>query len=150
MNAAGIIATVCIAQFVGQLGAFTFPALLPTFIEAWALSHTQAGWLSGVIFGVYALSVLVLEKERQVGLHQPGRHSGVLHSGLYYRPGSLKARTCVRGSEELVAFCERHAIPSQRCGKVVVATSTDNAPFGTANESNICSICQHQCSESQD
>jgi len=60
MDAAGIIATVCIAQFVGQLGAFTFPALLPTFMEAWALSHTQAGWLSGVIFGVYALSVLVL------------------------------------------------------------------------------------------
>ncbi len=60
MSPAGVIATICLAQFIGQMGAFTFSALLPTFMREWALTHTEAGWLSGVIFGVYALSVLVL------------------------------------------------------------------------------------------
>ena len=60
MNAAALIAIVCTAQFIGQMGATTFSALLPVFMDEWALSHTQGGWLSGVIFGAYALSVLVL------------------------------------------------------------------------------------------
>ena len=79
-------------------------------------------------------------KKDRLASHQTGHNSGVIHSGIYYRPGSLKAQTCVRGSEELIAFCERHAIPYQRCGKVVVATSTDELPRleelhrrGTAN-----------------
>jgi L-2-hydroxyglutarate oxidase len=68
------------------------------------------------------LSVLVLEKEPALGAHQTGRNSGVIHSGLYYKPGSLKATTCVRGREAMVAFCEEHGVPWERCGKIVVAT----------------------------
>ena len=70
-----------------------------------------------------SLAVLVLEKERQVGLHQTGRNSGVLHSGLYYRPGSARARTCVRGRAQMVAFAREHGVPHETCGKVVVAVS---------------------------
>jgi L-2-hydroxyglutarate oxidase LhgO len=67
------------------------------------------------------LDLVVLEKEAQVGLHQSGRNSGVLHSGLYYRPGSLKADLCVRGIEMMVDFCRQHDIPYTRNGKLVVA-----------------------------
>jgi len=67
--------------------------------------------------------VIVLEKERETGRHQTGRASGVVHSGVYYTPGSLKARLCVQGAKQLVQFCEERAIPFQRCGKVIVATT---------------------------
>lgn len=60
MNPVALIFTVCTTQFIGQIGTFTFPALLPTFREEWALTNTEGGWLSGIIFGVYALSVLFL------------------------------------------------------------------------------------------
>jgi len=65
--------------------------------------------------------VIVLEKEPDVARHQTGRNSGVIHSGLYYKPGSLKARTCRRGKAMLEAFCQEHRVPWERCGKVVVA-----------------------------
>lgn len=68
------------------------------------------------------LSVLVLEKERQVGTHQSRHNSGVIHSGLYYRPGSLKAKLCVEGRSDLYALCEESGVPHRRTGKVVVAT----------------------------
>jgi L-2-hydroxyglutarate oxidase LhgO len=68
------------------------------------------------------LRVLVLEKEDDVARHQTGRNSGVIHSGIYYTPGSLKARTCRAGKEALEAFCESEEIPFDRCGKVIVAT----------------------------
>jgi L-2-hydroxyglutarate oxidase LhgO len=68
------------------------------------------------------LSVLVLEKEDRVAVHQTGHSSGVVHSGIYYAPGSLKARLCVRGSRALYAYCEEHGIATERCGKVVVAS----------------------------
>jgi (S)-2-hydroxyglutarate dehydrogenase len=68
------------------------------------------------------LSVLVLEKEDRVAAHQTGHNSGVIHSGIYYAPGSLKARLCVQGSRALYAYCEERAIATERCGKVVVAT----------------------------
>ncbi len=64
----------------------------------------------------------VLEKEPAIGRHQSGRNSGVIHSGVYYRPGSVKARTCAEGRELLEAYCEQHAVPWRRCGKVIVAT----------------------------
>lgn len=73
-------------------------------------------------------SVVVLEKETAVAAHQTGRNSGVIHSGLYYKPGSLKAATCLRGRQLLERFCERHGVPFERCGKVVVATSEDELP----------------------
>jgi (S)-2-hydroxyglutarate dehydrogenase len=68
------------------------------------------------------LHVLVLEKEDRIAAHQTGHNSGVIHSGIYYAPGSLKARLCVQGSRALYAYCEEHGIATERCGKVVVAT----------------------------
>ena len=67
--------------------------------------------------------VVVLEKERDVGMHQSTHNSGVLHAGLHYTPGSLKARFAVAGLREMVAFCREHGIAHEQCGKVVVATS---------------------------
>lgn len=73
-------------------------------------------------------SVVVLEKENTLAAHQTGRNSGVIHAGLYYKPGSLKATTCARGRALLERFCEEHAVPFERCGKVVVATSAEEMP----------------------
>lgn len=67
----------------------------------------------------------VLERETRVAAHQSGHNSGVIHSGIYYPPGSLKARLCVSGSRELYAYCEEHGIPAERCGKVIVATDIE-------------------------
>jgi L-2-hydroxyglutarate oxidase len=67
-------------------------------------------------------SVCVLERESDVGAHQTGHNSGVIHAGVYYAPGSLKARLCVQGARELYEYCERHGIASERCGKLIVAT----------------------------
>jgi (S)-2-hydroxyglutarate dehydrogenase len=72
--------------------------------------------------------VTVLEKEPAVGQHQSGHNSGVLHAGLYYKPGSRKARLAVRGIRQMVEFCQIHAIPHEICGKVVVATSQEEIP----------------------
>jgi len=67
--------------------------------------------------------VHVFEKEKAVGLHQSGRNSGVLHCGLYYQPGSLKAKLSVNGIREMISFCQMHSIAHDVCGKVVVATT---------------------------
>jgi L-2-hydroxyglutarate oxidase LhgO len=67
--------------------------------------------------------VVVLEKEPALARHQTGRASGVVHSGVYYTPGSLKAQLCVEGARRLIAFCDERGIPFQRCGKVIVATT---------------------------
>lgn len=74
------------------------------------------------------LKLVILEKEHAVGTHQTGRNSGVLHAGLYYRPGSLKARLCVEGKRRMEAFCQEHGVPYERCGKVVVATEERELP----------------------
>jgi len=66
--------------------------------------------------------VVVLEAEPTLAAHQTGHNSGVIHSGLYYKPGSLKARNCVEGREAMYRFCAEHQIPHDRCGKLVVAT----------------------------
>jgi len=71
-------------------------------------------------------SVVVLEAEDRLAAHQTGHNSGVIHSGLYYKPGSLKARNCVEGREAMYRFCEAHQIPHERCGKLVVATRTEH------------------------
>jgi len=68
-----------------------------------------------------AAQVTVLEKEDRLCAHQSGHNSGVLHSGLYYKPGSLKARMAVSGIKEMVAFCKEHSVPHEICGKLVVA-----------------------------
>jgi (S)-2-hydroxyglutarate dehydrogenase len=70
----------------------------------------------------------VVDKEPTVGAHQTGHSSGVVHRGVYYTPGSLKAQLCVDGASRLLAYCEERAIPILRCGKVVVATSEEELP----------------------
>ena len=66
-------------------------------------------------------SVAVLERAGEVGTGQTGANSGVIHAGIYYKPGSLKARLCVTGARELYSYCEQHSIPHERCGKLIVA-----------------------------
>ena len=73
-------------------------------------------------------SVLVLEAEERLAAHQSGRNSGVLHAGLYYAPGSLKARLCTAGRQALERFCGEQAVPYRRCGKLVVATREGELP----------------------
>jgi L-2-hydroxyglutarate oxidase len=72
--------------------------------------------------------VILLDKENEVASHQTGHNSGVIHSGLYYKPGSLKARLCVEGSAAMVQFCEEHALPHDICGKIIVATEEREIP----------------------
>lgn len=75
------------------------------------------------------LNIVLIEKEDKLSAHQTGHNSGVIHSGLYYAPGSLKAKNCVKGRHELVAFCEEHGVDYDVCGKVVVATKQSDLPF---------------------
>jgi L-2-hydroxyglutarate oxidase len=84
---------------------------------ALALSSTHPG-----------LKLVLLEKEGRLAAHQTGHNSGVIHAGLYYRPGSLKAQNCTVGREALYAFCSEHDIPCERCGKVVVAVEERELP----------------------
>ena len=96
---------------------------------AWRLLESRPG-----------LRILLLEKEPRLAAHQTGNNSGVLHAGLYYRPGSEKARLCGSGLRQMVAFCRQHGIAHELCGKIVVATSAEELPRlealwqrGTAN-----------------
>jgi L-2-hydroxyglutarate oxidase len=73
-------------------------------------------------------SVLLVEAEPGLATHQTGHNSGVIHSGLYYRPGSLKAQNCTAGREAMYQFCEENEIAHERCGKVVVATTDEQLP----------------------
>ncbi len=72
--------------------------------------------------------ILVLEKENSSGIHQTGNNSGVIHSGIYYKPNSYKARNCVEGRRQLIDYCLRHDIQHKICGKVIVATSESEIP----------------------
>jgi (S)-2-hydroxyglutarate dehydrogenase len=74
------------------------------------------------------LRLLLLEKEERVGRHQSGHNSGVIHSGVYYKPGSLKAKLCVTGAAAMIEFCREHDIAHQVCGKVIVATHDEEFP----------------------
>jgi (S)-2-hydroxyglutarate dehydrogenase len=85
-------------------------------------------------------TVALLEKEAEPGTHQTGHNSGVIHAGIYYKPGSYKAKLCVEGVNLITAFCEAQGVPYERCGKVIVATSAAELPRlhtlherGTAN-----------------
>ncbi len=75
------------------------------------------------------LKIAILEKEDQLAKHQTGNNSGVIHSGLYYKPGSLKAINCIGGYHELIQFCEEEKIPFEITGKVVVATREEQKPL---------------------
>jgi L-2-hydroxyglutarate oxidase LhgO len=72
-----------------------------------------------------SLTMVVLERESDVAQHQTGHNSGVIHSGVYYTPGSLKARMCVEGSKLMYEFCDENSIPYERCGKLIVALSDE-------------------------
>jgi L-2-hydroxyglutarate oxidase len=71
------------------------------------------------------LKILIIEKEKGVSRHQTGNNSGVIHSGIYYRPGSLKARNCIQGYQSLLAFCDEQGIQYDICGKIIVATAEE-------------------------
>lgn len=76
-----------------------------------------------------SLKIVLFEKEKSLASHQTGRNSGVIHSGLYYKPGSYKAKNCVEGRRELVSFAREYQIDHDVCGKVVVATNENELPF---------------------
>lgn len=98
---------------------------------AWALAQRHPG-----------LTIKVLEKEGGVARHQSGRNSGVIHSGIYYTPGSLKAELCREGRQMLTAFCDEHNVSYDTCGKVIVAVTAEEVPrlekiFDRGNENGI-------------
>ena len=102
-----------------------------------AATHYETVVIGGGIVGLATAMALtkqrggglaVLEAEEKLAAHQTGNNSGVIHSGLYYKPGSLKARNCVEGRDLMYRFCEENAIPHERCGKVVVATLPEELP----------------------
>lgn len=74
------------------------------------------------------ISLVVVEKEAVIAGHQTGHNSGVIHSGIYYKPGSLKAKLCVEGGATLLRFCKEHAVPYEVCGKVIAATDESELP----------------------
>ncbi len=75
------------------------------------------------------LKIIVIEKEKQLATHQTGHNSGVIHSGIYYKPGSLKAKNCIDGYNQLIEFCNRENIKYDLCGKIIVATSKEELPM---------------------
>ncbi len=84
---------------------------------AWRLNQIRPDW-----------SVVVLEKESSLAFHQTGRNSGVIHSGIYYKPGSLRATNCREGKKQLEDFCDQHGVAWKRTGKVIVATNNEQLP----------------------
>lgn len=81
-----------------------------------------------IVRRVPGIRLVVLDKEEEVASHQTGHNSGVIHSGLYYKPGSLKARLCVEGAAAMVRFCREYGLPHEVCGKIVVATDESELP----------------------
>src|SRR3982750_712929 len=88
--------------------------------------------------------ILVLEKEKELAFHQTGHNSGVIHSGIYYKPGSYKAKFAREGSKSMVDFCKQYGIEHDVCGKLIVATTAEEIPLleslynrGTQNELKI-------------
>ena len=74
------------------------------------------------------LKIALLEKEQVLAKHQTGNNSGVIHSGIYYKPGSLKATNCINGYNQLIEFCDKNNVKYDLCGKIVVATTKEELP----------------------
>ena len=98
--------------------------------------------------------ILVLEKESNWAYHQTGNNSGVIHSGIYYKPGSFKAKFCRDGSSSMVEFCQKYEIDYEVCGKVIVATSSEQLPLldnlykrGLENGLNVTKISAEEVKE---
>ena len=118
-------------------GRTTLPPAVPGHCGA-AAHHADVAIIGGGIVGLataYRISrqrpgcrIVVLEKEAEVAHHQTGHNSGVLHSGIYYKPGSLKARNCRAGKAAMQAFCQEHGIAFELCGKLIVATTDAERP----------------------
>jgi L-2-hydroxyglutarate oxidase len=87
------------------------------------------GAASGMILSQKDFSVIILEAEENLASHQTGNNSGVIHSGIYYKPGSLKARNCVEGRELLYKFCSENDIKNEKCGKIIVAMNENETPI---------------------
>src|SRR5262245_57332945 len=83
---------------------------------------------NALLQGKPSLRLTVLEAEDRPGAHQTGHNSGVIHSGLYYKPGSLKAKYCAEGREAMVRFCDENGVAYERCGKIVIATREEEIP----------------------
>src|ERR1700733_10640162 len=81
-----------------------------------------------LLFEQPGVRVAIVEKEVDIASHQSGRNSGVIHSGLYYQPRSLKARLAREGNRSMIAFCREHGVANDLCGKIVVATSEEELP----------------------
>lgn len=101
------------------------PAVFDVVIIGGGIVGTSAAWAL-VERGVRSL--VLIEAEPRLAAHQTGHNSGVIHSGLYYKPGSLKARLCVAGREALYRFCQEHGVAHEQCGKLVVAASREELP----------------------
>ena len=101
--------------------------MAPTY-DAAVIGGGIVGLSAGMALSKKGCSVAVLEAAERLASGQTGRNSGVIHSGLYYKPGSLKARNCVQGRERMYRFCDRHGVPYKKCGKVVIATRQDEIP----------------------
>lgn len=101
-------------------------------VDAVVIGAGVVGLAMARALALRGLETLVLESERAIGTGTSSRNSEVVHAGIYYPPGSLKARLCVRGKQLLYAFCASHGVPHARCGKFIVAT--DDAQRGTLEQ----------------
>src|SRR5271169_1476326 len=115
---------------IGYLGRMTSAAPGLAKVDAVIIGGGIVGLATGLalLAARPGAKAIVLEKVGSVAAHQTGRNSGVIHAGLYYKPGSLKARACARGRGLLESFCAEHGVAFERCGKVVVATSAEEVP----------------------
>ena len=101
---------------------------MPQIFDAAVIGGGIVGLSAAMALAESGVSVVALEAEERLAARQTGRNSGVLHSGLYYKPGSMKAENCAAGREAMVRFCEEHGVPHKRCGKIVVATREEEVP----------------------
>jgi (S)-2-hydroxyglutarate dehydrogenase len=117
-------------QRVKLVGEFVLKPIRFTFVS---MALKSVGIIGGGIVGMATafhlqrlnpeINILIFEKENRLGTHQTGNNSGVIHSGIYYKPGSLKAKNCIQGYQLLLDFCKAHQIKVDLCGKIIVATS---------------------------
>src|SRR5688572_19438402 len=97
-------------------------------VEAVVIGAGLVGLAVARALALAGREVVILEAEDAIGTHTSSRNSEVVHAGIYYPPGSLKARACVAGRQRLYAYCEEHGVPYRRCGKLIVATNEAQIP----------------------